>query len=115
MPLCCAAQVFAVSLMYSFGGSVGNYQYTIQDLLYTTVIASLMGFTHPAAKLSRDRPPDRLMSLGIWLPVACQFFTCALFQVGITGSALGRPLRLGSLCASWRAYAGSLQRLLVGP
>lgn len=53
----------------------------VQDLMYTTVIASFMGFTHPAAKLSRERPPDRLMSLGIWLPVAFQFVTCAVFQV----------------------------------
>lgn len=41
-----------------------------------------MGFTQPARKLSRARPPQRLMSLGIWLPVLLQFATCALFQVG---------------------------------
>ncbi|GAB4820540.1 hypothetical protein N2152v2_007586 [Parachlorella kessleri] len=74
-------QVFAVNLMYSFGGSVGNFQYLIQDLLYTTVIASAMGFTRPASRLAKERPPDRLMSLGIWLPVICQFATCAVFQV----------------------------------
>lgn len=53
----------------------------LQDLLYTTVLASVMGFTHPAKKLSKQRPPERLMSLGIWLPVMLQFLTCALFQV----------------------------------
>jgi hypothetical protein len=42
-----------------------------------------MGFTHPARKLARKRPPERLMSLGIWLPVMAQFATCALFQVGL--------------------------------
>lgn len=55
----------------------------LQDLFYTTVIASLMGFTHPTTKLGRERPPDRLMSLAIWLPVACQFLTCGVFQVGV--------------------------------
>ncbi|PSC67462.1 hypothetical protein C2E20_8853 [Micractinium conductrix] len=74
-------QTFGVAIMYSYGGSVGNYQYLIQDLLYTTVLASVMGFTHPARKLSRERPPERLMSLGIWLPVLLQFATCALFQL----------------------------------
>lgn len=73
-------QVFAVAVMYSFGGSVGNFQYLIQDLLYTTVLAGVMGFTGPAKKLSKQRPPSRLMSLGIWMPVAAQFLTVAFFQ-----------------------------------
>ena len=54
----------------------------LQDLLYTTVLASVMGFTRPARRLSKERPPERLMSLGIWAPVILQFVTCALFQVG---------------------------------
>ena len=68
--------------MYSYGGSVGNYQYLIQDLLYTTVLASTMGFTGPATKLTNRRPPERLMSFGIWLPVIAQFIICAVFQLG---------------------------------
>ncbi|KAI3436891.1 hypothetical protein D9Q98_006299 [Chlorella vulgaris] len=74
-------QTLGVAIIYSYGGSVGNFQYLIQDLLYTTVLASVMGFTHPALTLSKQRPPERLMSLGIWLPVTLQFATCALFQV----------------------------------
>ncbi|KAH7618816.1 putative Polyamine-transporting ATPase 13A3 [Nannochloris sp. 'desiccata'] len=74
-------QVFAVNLMYSFGGSVGNYQYLIQDLLYTTVLAGTMGFTRPAKKLTSQRPPERLMSAGIWFPVISQFVVCATFQL----------------------------------
>ncbi|PRW55974.1 Ca-transporting ATPase [Chlorella sorokiniana] len=74
-------QTFGVAIMYSYGGSVGNWQYLLQDLLYTTVLASVMGFTHPAKRLSKTRPPARLMSLGIWLPVILQFTTCALFQL----------------------------------
>lgn len=130
----CPQQTFGVAIMYSYGGSVGNWQvrrchlrsrclvpgaacmlhwarpqypptacmslvfdhptrllsvrslpapqYLLQDLLYTTVLASVMGFTHPAKRLSKTRPPARLMSLGIWLPVMLQFTACALFQVG---------------------------------
>lgn len=78
-------QVFGVNLMYSFGGSVGNYQYLIQDLLYTTVLAGTMGFTRPAVKLTVQRPPDRLMSAGIWFPVIAQFVVCAAFQLGALG------------------------------
>lgn len=68
------------------GRSAPLPQYLIQDLLYTTALASVMGFTHPARKLSKQRPPERLMSLGIWLPVILQFATCALFQVHGAGA-----------------------------
>ena len=78
-------QVFAVAIMYSFGGSVGNFQYLIQDLLFTTVLAGVMGFTGPAKKLNKQRPPARLMSLGIWLPVLAQFLTVAVFQLAALG------------------------------
>lgn len=67
--------------MYSYGGSVGNYQYLIQDLLYTTAIAGTMGFTKPATRLTSSRPPERLMSTAIWVPVIVQFLTCAGFQL----------------------------------
>lgn len=78
-------QVFAVAIMYSFGGSVGNFQYLIQDLLFTTVLAGVMGFTGPAKKLNKQRPPARLMSLGIWLPVLAQFLIVAIFQLAALG------------------------------
>jgi len=52
-----------------------------QDLLYTTVLAGTMSFTRPAAKLTPQRPPDRLMSAGIWFPVIAQFVACAVFQI----------------------------------
>ena len=75
-----------------------------------------MGFTRPATKLSRERPPDRLMSLGIWLPVACQFLTCALFQVrwpkgagragqGRAGGRLGPAATLRPCCSGTGAEA----------
>lgn len=75
-------------------------QYLLQDLLYTTVLASVMGFTHPAKRLSKTRPPARLMSLGIWLPVMLQFATCALFQVRGAGKGSGEA-------AAW-VFAGRL-------
>jgi len=78
-------QVFAVAIMYSFGGSVGNFQYLIQDLLFTTVLAGVMGFTGPAKKLNKQRPPARLMSFGIWLPVLAQFLTVSVFQLAALG------------------------------
>ena len=55
-----------------------------------------MGFTHPATRLCKQRPPERLMSLGIWLPVIMQFATCVAFQVcvGEIGAALHQLLLL---------------------
>jgi magnesium-transporting ATPase (P-type) len=62
-----------------------------QDLLYTTVLAGTMGFTRPAAKLTPQRPPERLMSAGIWFPVVAQFLTCAVFQVAALAMLAKQP------------------------
>jgi cation-transporting P-type ATPase 13A2 len=91
VPFLPCLQVFGVNLMYSFGGSVGNYQYLIQDLLYTTVLAGTMGFTRPANKLTTQRPPERLMSAGVWFPVIAQFTTCAAFQLAALQALARQP------------------------
>ncbi len=40
-------QAFETNLMYTYALNLGNYQYLIQDLFFTTVLAALMGFTEP--------------------------------------------------------------------
>ena len=40
-------QAFETNLMYTYALNVGNYQYLVQDLFFTTVLAALMGFTQP--------------------------------------------------------------------
>ena len=40
-----------------------------------------MGFTRPAKRLTSRRPPERLMSTGIWFPVIAQFIICSVFQL----------------------------------
>jgi cation-transporting ATPase 13A2 len=77
--------------MYSFGGSVGNYQYLIQDLLYTTVLAAAMGFTEPARRLTASRPPARLMAPAVWLPVAALAASCAAAQLAALALLARQP------------------------
>ena len=40
-------QAFETNLMYTYAINVGNYQYLVQDLFYTTLLAALMGYTEP--------------------------------------------------------------------
>lgn len=40
-------QAFETNLMYTYALNLGNYQYLIEDLFFTTVLAALMGFTEP--------------------------------------------------------------------
>lgn len=42
--------MFAANLMYTNGLVVGNYQYLIQDLMYSTVLATVMSLTHPQVR-----------------------------------------------------------------
>jgi cation-transporting ATPase 13A2 len=42
--------------MYTYALNVGNYQYLIQDLFFTTVLAALMGFTEPRCAVMHPTP-----------------------------------------------------------
>lgn len=47
-----------------------------------------MALTLPARKLGAERPPARLLSLAVWLPVAAQLAVAAAFQLLALASAL---------------------------
>lgn len=74
-------QVFSLAYLYSMGLTVGNYQYLIQDLFYTTTLASAMALTHPAKKLSQDLPIKRVISPPVVAAVLVQFIIMSLFQI----------------------------------
>ena len=46
--MCVRVQVLALGLLYTQALMVGNYQYLIQDMFHTTVLASCMALTDPA-------------------------------------------------------------------
>jgi hypothetical protein len=68
----CSLQVLSLALLYNLGLTVGNYQYLLQDLFHTTLLASCMALTGPAKQLSKERPLARVLSGGVILPVLGQ-------------------------------------------
>lgn len=65
-------QVLALAMLYNQGLTVGNYQYFLQDLFHTTLLAAAMAFTGAATELSRERPLATVLSVGVILPVIGQ-------------------------------------------
>lgn len=43
----CFVQGFETNMCYTYALNVGNGQFFVQDLFFTTVLAALMGFTEP--------------------------------------------------------------------
>eukprot|EP00798_Chlamydomonas_sp_ICE-L_P017927 gene17927-24321_t len=73
-------QAFMTNLMYTHALNVGNYQYLIQDLFFTTVSAGLMGYTVPRATLSNKKPVKRVMSVPIMTSTVLQLLVVVVFQ-----------------------------------
>ncbi|KAG1678904.1 hypothetical protein FOA52_003573 [Chlamydomonas sp. UWO 241] len=75
-------QVLALALLYQMGLIVGNYQYLLQDMFHTTLLASLMGLTQPAKNLGPRRPPTQVLSAAVIVPVVGQLVVVTAFQIG---------------------------------
>lgn len=74
-------QAFSTNLCYHFALDLGDVQYLVQDLIFTTVLAALMGYTEPRTKLADRRPLNRVMSLPLILDTALQLVVVVTFQI----------------------------------
>ncbi|GLI67792.1 hypothetical protein VaNZ11_012078 [Volvox africanus] len=74
-------QAFETNLMYTYSLNLGDYQYLIEDLFFTTVLAALMGMTAPRSGLSRRRPLSRVMSPPLMLSTVAQCGVVVVFQL----------------------------------
>eukprot|EP00200_Dunaliella_tertiolecta_P004519 CAMPEP_0202343544 /NCGR_PEP_ID=MMETSP1126-20121109/3613_1 /ASSEMBLY_ACC=CAM_ASM_000457 /TAXON_ID=3047 /ORGANISM="Dunaliella tertiolecta, Strain CCMP1320" /LENGTH=1592 /DNA_ID=CAMNT_0048934615 /DNA_START=141 /DNA_END=4919 /DNA_ORIENTATION=+ len=74
-------QVLALALLYNRGLTVGNFQWLLEDMLHTTLLASCMALTEPARKLGLQRPPSRVLCLAVCLPVLAQVAVDTVFQL----------------------------------
>ncbi|GIL56505.1 hypothetical protein Vafri_11862 [Volvox africanus] len=74
-------QAFETNLMYTYSLNLGDYQYLIEDLFFTTVLAALMGMTAPRSGLSRRRPLPRVMSPPLMLSTVAQCGVVVVFQL----------------------------------
>jgi hypothetical protein len=76
------AQAFATNLLYTHGLMMGNNMYMVQDLLYITVLAALMGRTRPRRDgLAAEKPPGRVVSAPLLVATVAQLVVVAAFQI----------------------------------
>jgi len=76
------AQAFATNLLYTHGLMMGNNMYMVQDLLFITVLAALMGRTRPRSDgLAAEKPPGRVVSAPLLVATVAQLAVVAAFQV----------------------------------
>ena len=75
-------QAFETDLCYWFALNMGNFQYLVQDLFFTTILASFMGLTHPRShQLSKQRPLQRVMSIPLLTSILLQIIIVVVFQI----------------------------------
>ena len=104
--VCVRVQVLALGLLYTQALMVGNYQYLIQDMFHTTVLASCMALTDPAQVgpgqgggggqgAAPDPQPHYCLCLGGHDPVVPadphpHFYQSGLQAAGLAGRQAGR-------------------------
>lgn len=81
MSLYSAIQFTSVSLLYTSGSNLGDFQFLFVDIFLVLPIAIFMGWTGPYPTLCRKRPTASLVSRKILTPLLGQILLCILAQV----------------------------------
>lgn len=76
-------QFITVILLYRLACILGDYQYLYQDLFTIIPLSFLIGFNGPYHKLSKETPPDSLMSIPVLVSVLSQVTIQTVFQVAM--------------------------------
>jgi cation-transporting ATPase 13A2 len=84
-------QAFSTNLMYTYALNIGNYQYLVEDLFFTTISASLMGYTKPRSKLSSQRPFPRVLSWPLMMSTILQLLVVMVFQMAALAALHSQP------------------------
>ncbi|CAN3376596.1 hypothetical protein DIURU_002655 [Diutina rugosa] len=83
MSLYSAIQFITVSILYKSGTNLGDFQFLYIDLFLILPLAIFMSWCKPYHKLVTKRPTANLVSPKILIPLLCQIFVLALFQIGL--------------------------------
>lgn len=83
MLLYLAIQFITVSILYKLGTNLGDFQFLYIDLFLILPLAIFMLWCKPYHKLVTKRPTANLVSPKILIPLLCQIFVLALFQIGL--------------------------------
>ena len=81
MSLYSAIQFITVSILYSRGSNLGDFQFLYIDLCLIVPIAIFMSWSKPYDKLSSKRPSANLVSLKILIPLFLSFAIILVFQL----------------------------------
>lgn len=81
MSLYSAIQFITISMLYSRGSNLGDFQFLYIDLFLIIPIAIFMSWSKPYDKLCSKRPSANLVSLKILIPLFLSFAIILFFQL----------------------------------
>ncbi|CAI4036576.1 hypothetical protein SMKI_15G4240 [Saccharomyces mikatae IFO 1815] len=81
MSLYSAIQFITITILYSRGSNLGDFQFLYIDLLLIVPIAICMSWSKSYEKIARKRPSANLVSPKILVPLLISVFLVFLFQV----------------------------------
>ena len=81
MSLYSAIQFITITILYSRGSNLGDFQFLYIDLLLIVPIAVCMSWSKPYEKIDRKRPSANLVSPKILVPLLISVFLVFLFQL----------------------------------
>ncbi|EDO16420.1 hypothetical protein Kpol_1030p30 [Vanderwaltozyma polyspora DSM 70294] len=81
MSLYSAIQFITITILYSRGSNLGDFQFLYIDLILIVPIAITMSWSKPYDKLVAKRPTANLVSPKILVPLVVSILICLLFQI----------------------------------
>lgn len=81
MSMYSAIQFLSVSILYSYGSNIGDFQFLWIDLFLIVPLAVFMAWSEPSSKLGRKRPTAKLVSRKVLVPLIGMIVISAFFQV----------------------------------
>ncbi|KAL8587281.1 hypothetical protein ACOMHN_045528 [Nucella lapillus] len=90
-------QFISVLILYTCQTNLSDLEFLYIDLIITTTIAILLGYTGAYEKLVRHKPPDSLMKVSNILSILMQVAIVAAFQLGILFYLREQPFYLNDL------------------
>ncbi|ESO89928.1 hypothetical protein LOTGIDRAFT_124151, partial [Lottia gigantea] len=75
-------QFVSVLLLYSYGANFSDFEFLYIDLVITTSIAILMGYTASYGQLVKQKPAGSLMKLSNLFSIIIQVLLVVAFQLG---------------------------------
>ena len=83
MSLYSAIQFITVTILYSLGRNLGDFQFLYIDLFLILPLAIFMSWSKPYKRLVVKRPTANLVSIKVLVPLVCHIGVILMFQVAV--------------------------------